>query len=184
MIRRVARLLGISVAMVAGGAGAEDDTRFTKAKEGAEPLASLGAFLVKYLTDCGPPSGEAQECKRNAEAFRTHVNGKKQYTVVDEESAQLQVANVRGDSFTFNLTPFFAASNSAITLGAPSRTDASGNPVIPFLAIEGKSPEAMSPQMIGRLAGGGDLRAAGHLDPAGEEGLCDWREDKVRRGPD
>lgn len=167
MISRVARVVWVMAVVVAGGANAEEDARFTKAKEGAEPLASLGAFLDKYLTDCGPNSAEAQECKRNAEAFRKQVNGKKQYTVVSEESAQLQVADVRGDSFTFNLTPFFGASNSAITLGAPSRSDANGNPVMPFLAIDGKSPDAMSPQMIGRMAGARGLRVEVIFVPQG-----------------
>lgn len=160
------RVAGVVLVVVAGGVHAEEDARFAKAKEGAEPVASLGAFLDKYLADC-PASPEARECKRNAEAYRKQVNGKRQYTVVSEEAAQLQVADVRGDSFTFNLTPFFPASNSAITLGAPSRSDANGNPVMPFLAIEGKSPEAMSPQMIGRMAGARGLRVEVIFVPQG-----------------
>lgn len=158
MSSQVARWVAVAWAAVSCGAWAQDDARFAQAKAGAEPLASLQAFLDKYLAECGPPSGESVECAKNEAAFRKQVNGKKHFTVVSEESVLLQVADIRGDDFTFNLTPFFAASSSAITLGAPTRADAKGNPVLPFLAIDGKSPDAMSPQMISRLAGARGLR--------------------------
>src|SRR4051812_46004003 len=89
------------------------EPKFSKVRDDAEALQGLGAFLDKYVGDCGTDV----ECKKNTETFRSAANGKKFYMIISEES----VTNLTmggydpgTQTFTLNLTPFFPASNSAV----------------------------------------------------------------------
>jgi hypothetical protein len=74
--------------------------------------------------------------------------------VVGEEGSHvLSMGRTSGDVFTMNLTPFFAASNSAVTQGAPSKTDANGNPVLPFMVIKGSATDNADADTIARWLG-------------------------------
>ncbi len=147
---------------------ADADKRFTKLRDNAEPLTSVSAFVDKYVGDCLPLIGG--ECERNAESFRKAANGKQYYMIVTERTAgvlQLGEINQRDGTFVLLLTPFFAGSNSAITHGAPTRTDAAGNPVMAFLRIDSKFPEDWTPAMMARQVAAQALRLQIVFTPEG-----------------
>jgi hypothetical protein len=127
------------------------DAKLTKLRTDAEAVSSIGAFVDKYLGDCGMLGGA--DCEKSAEAFRKVANGKKFYMIVNEGSANvLQMGEVlnKNGGFILNLTPFFPGSNSALTHGSPTRADADGNPVIPFLRIDSVLPDGWNPGMVAR----------------------------------
>ncbi len=134
-------------------AGADVDPKFAKLRDGSDALSSVGGFVDKYIGDCGPVSEGGADCAKNSENFRKGANGKKFYMILTEESTavlQMGAFNPSGGEVTFNLTPFFSGSNSAITHGAPSKTDANGNPVMPFLTFKGTLPDGWNVQMMQR----------------------------------
>src|SRR5688572_19497823 len=95
---------------------ADADPKFAKLRDQAEAIEGLGAFLDKYVGDCGTDP----ECKRNTDVFRAAANGKKFYMIITEDSVSnltMGTYDPGDQSFTLNLTPFFPASNSAITQG-------------------------------------------------------------------
>jgi hypothetical protein len=162
MFRALVAVL-LSVASVAWG---DADPRFSKLRDDAEALQGLGSFLDKYVGDCGTDV----ECKRNTETFRTAANGKKFYMIITEESVSnlnMGTYDPGSQTFTLNLTPFFPASNSAVTGGAPSRTDTNGNPVMPFLSIKGSVTEGRNESSIARAVAMKVLRLQVVFTPQG-----------------
>jgi hypothetical protein len=148
--------IGLSL-VVASVASADADPKFAKLRDQAEALQGLGAFLDKYVGDCGTDA----ECKKNTETFRSAANGKKFYMIITEESVtNLSMGNYDpgSQSFTLNLTPIFTASNSALTQGAPSKTDANGNPVMPYMTIKGEVAEGGNHEAIQRAVNSKSLR--------------------------
>jgi hypothetical protein len=144
--------------IAAGVARADVDARFAKLRDSAEALSGLGAFLDKYVGDCG---ANDTDCKKNTETYRSAANGKKFYMIIGEDSvSNLQIGSYDPGSQTFTLlfTPFFAASNSAVTGGAPSRLDANGNPVLPFMTIRGTVNEGGNASTVARLVASKLLR--------------------------
>jgi hypothetical protein len=156
-------LLGSMTAM------ADVDARFAKLRDGAEALGGIGGFVDKYIGQCGSALQGGGECEKNAEVFRKAATGKKFYMIVTEDSASvLQMGEVTGQgTFVLNLTPFFAGSDSAITQGAPQRTDANGNPVLPFIRIESTLPEGWNPAMMARQVQARTLRMQVVFTPQG-----------------
>lgn len=147
--------------LVPAVAVAEVDARFAQLRDSAEPLVSVSAFVDKYVGDCVSAMLGGSECERNAQAFRRAAHGKKYYVLVTEGTGSvLQMAemDVRAGRFILNLTPFLAGSSSAITHGAPSRVDASGNLVLPFLRVASTLPDGWSPAMMGRQVQAQGLR--------------------------
>lgn len=147
---------------------AEADARFVSVRNGAQALGSLGAFLDKYLGECGLLSGA--ECEKRAALFRQEANGKSYAIIVTEDSRtvlEMGSANLKDRTLTLNLAPFFAASNSAITHGAPTRTDGHGNPVLPLLRIPSVIPADWTAGMMARQAAGGSLRLQLVFTPLG-----------------
>lgn len=131
----------------------EVDRRFAQLRDNAEPLASVGAFVDKYVGDCLSPMLGGRDCEKNAEGIRRAANGKKYYLIITEGTSnvlQMGEVDVRSGRFILNLTPFFAGSNSAVTHGAPSKIDANGNVVLPFIRIESVLPDGWNPGMMGR----------------------------------
>jgi hypothetical protein len=158
-------LVALSLA-VGGLAWGDAEPRFEKVKGDAEALQGLGSFLDKYVGDCGTDA----ECKKNTETFRTAANGKKFYMIISEEAvSNLTMGRYDPGSgeFSLNLTPFFPASNSAVTQGAPSHTDANGNPVMPFMTIKGQVPEGKNEQSISRAVAMKVLRLQVVFTPQG-----------------
>lgn len=152
--------------ILATTAWADADPKFAKLRDQAEALQGLGAFLDKYVGDCGTDV----ECKKNTETFRSAANGKKFYMIITEESvSNLAMGNYDpgSQSFTLNLTPIFTASNSAVTQGAPARTDANGNPVMSFMTIKGEVPEGGNASSIQRMVNSKSLRLQVVFTPQG-----------------
>lgn len=149
---------------------ADADPKFVKLRDQAEPLTSVGSFVEKYVGDCASPLLGGAECEKNAEIFRRGATNKKFYMIITEDSAgvlQLGEVNVGQGTLTLNLTPFFAGSNSAITHGAPSRTDSNGNPVLPFLRIPSQLPEGWNPGLMARQVQAKALRLQIVFTPQG-----------------
>lgn len=148
---------------------AQSPTAFEKLKKGAEPLGALGAFLTSYTGDCGTDAQGGSDCKKKAAEFRSGAIGKKYYMILGEESAGVIAMGPSSSDteFILNVTPFFAANGSALTHGAPSRTDANGNPVMPFLRVKATAPEGMSIDMVGRLVSMRGLRVEVVFSPQG-----------------
>jgi hypothetical protein len=165
------RVFGAIVTLLPLLAMADVDAKFAKVRDQADPIQSLGAFLDKYLgDDCGSVMEGGGDCKKAAEAYRQKANGKKYYMMITEDSsAMLSLGPAAGGGdVTINLTPFFPASNSAITNGAPSHTDAAGNPVIPFMQIRGTLPDGWNPQMMARQLQAGAMRLQVVFTPQGQ----------------
>ena len=160
------RALALPTVLLAGVAWADVDPKFVKLRDSAEAIEGLGNFLDKYVGDCGTDA----ECKRNTETFRSAANGKKFYMIITEESVtnlQMGTYDPGEQSFTMNLTPFFPASNSAITGGAPTRTDANGNPVMSYLTIKGMVSEGGNAQSVARMVSMKTLRLQIVFSPQG-----------------
>jgi hypothetical protein len=151
------------------GALADVDQRFAKLRDQAEAMGAVSAFVDKYVGDCASKLMGGGDCEKNAEVFRQGATGKKFYMIVTEEtSTVLQMGEVKREgNFVLNLTPFFAASGSAITQGAPSKTDADGNPVMPFIRIEGTLPDGWNPAMMARQVSAQALRLQIVFTPQG-----------------
>lgn len=163
------RLLGVLLALGAVAAWAEDDPRFARLRDGAEVLPSAGAFVEHYLGQCPPASQGGADCERAAQAYRKAADGKTWSLLVSETGGLLQVAeaDARAGTFILNFTPFLAGGASAITQGAPRGTDPAGNPVLPYLRIEGTLPEGWSPAMMARQAQAQALRLQVLFTPQG-----------------
>lgn len=164
------RMCVMAMLLFSSLASADADRRFTKLRDNAEPLASVGAFVDKYLGDCASPMLGGGECEKNAEAFRKAATGKQYYMIITEttyNALQVGEVNLREGSFILNLTPFFAGSNSAITHGAPAKTDSAGNPIMPFLRIDSVFPDGWNPAMMQRQVQAQALRLQIVFTPLG-----------------
>ena len=143
--------LVVTLLLLPAVAMADVNAKFAKLRDSAEALGGLGQFIDSYVGDC-VSDAMGSECKANAAAFRQKSTGKKFYMIVTEESVSMLsmgAYNPAGE-FTLNVTPFFAAAGSAVTQGAPSRTDAAGNPVMPFITVRGKVPDGGNAQSVAR----------------------------------
>jgi hypothetical protein len=164
------RTFQILTLMLSMAAFADADPRFAKLRDSADALSSLGGFLDKYVGDCGSVLEGGSECAKNAEAFRKAANGHKFYMILTEDSTSvLSVGgfNPTAGEVSFNLTPFFPGSNSAITMGSPTKTDASGNPVLPFLTFKGSMPDGWNVQMMNRQVQSRNMRLQVVFTPQG-----------------
>lgn len=161
--------LMLVVAMLPGLALADADPRFAKLRDQAEAMGAISAFVEKYVGDCASKMLGGGECEKNAEIFRQGSTGKKFYMIITEEtSTVLSMGEIKMQGqFVLNLTPFFAASGMALTHGAPSRTDADGNPVMPFIRIESNLPDGWNPAMMARQVGAQALRLQIVFTPQG-----------------
>lgn len=140
------------------------DGEFAPIKASAEAIEGLGGFLDKYVGDCGTDA----DCKRNVETFRNSSNRKKFYFMVSEDQVNsLQMGSSSGSGFTLNLTPIFPASNSAVTAGAPSKTDSAGNPVLPFMVLKGTPSDQSTPDDVARMVKMKTLRVNVVFTPMG-----------------
>ncbi|HEU4759544.1 MAG TPA: DUF6066 family protein, partial [Dehalococcoidia bacterium] len=133
------RLAALALAAVAATAAAEDDPVFEKAKSGSTPTEGLSTFLSKYVGSCTKESGP--QCAKAADEYRRQNKGKKLYLSLDDATPVVSIGG-KGDGgeVVLNITPFFAGGEYALTSGAPSRTDAAGNPVMPLIRVKGQAP--------------------------------------------
>lgn len=149
---------------------ADADARFAQLRDQAEALTSVASFVDKYVGDCASPLLGGSECVKNADLFRRGATGKKFYMIITEDSSgvlQMGEVNIGKGTLTLNLTPFFAGSSSAITHGAPSKTDANGNPVLPFIRIPSELPEGWNPGLMARQVQSKALRMQIVFTPQG-----------------
>lgn len=148
---------------------ADVDQRFAKLRDQAEAMGAVSAFVDKYVGDCASKLMGGGECERNAELFRQGATGKKFYMIITEEtSSVLSMGEMKsGGQFVLNLTPFFAAQGMAITHGAPTKTDADGNPVMQFIRIDAVLPDGWNPAMMQRQVQGQALRLQIVFTPQG-----------------
>lgn len=140
---------------------ADVDQRFAKLRDQAEALGAVSSFVEKYVGDCASKLLGGGECEKNAALFRKAATGKKFYMIITEETAgvlSMGEVKMKDGLFVLNLTPFFAASGMAITHGAPTRTDADGNPVMSFIRIDGQLPDGWNPAMMARQVSSQALR--------------------------
>ena len=151
MHRLAAAAVVLSVA-AAATAAADEDPAFEKAKANASPTDGLSTFLTRFVGTCTKESGPG--CVKAAEEYRRQTRGKKLYLSLDDGAPVLAIGD-KGDGsgeFTFNVTPFFAGGEFALTAGAPSRTDAAGNPVMPLMRVGGKAPDGDVDRLARMLA--------------------------------
>lgn len=169
-MKSLVTLLVLVPLLVPGAARADVDQRFAKLRDQAEAMGALSAFIEKYVGDCQSKLLGGGECEKNAEVFRQGATGKKFYMIITEETSgvlQMGEVKVNNGSFVLNLVPFFAASGSAITHGAPSKTDADGNPVMPFIRIDSQMPDGWNPGMMARQVQSQALRLQIVFTPQG-----------------
>lgn len=161
--------LTLSLMLLSSVALADVDQRFAKLRDQAEAMGAVSAFVDKYVGDCASKVMGGGECEKNAEIFRQGATGKKFYMIITEEtSSVLSLGEVKANGqFVLNLTPFFPAAGMAITQGAPAKTDADGNPVIPFIRIDSTLPEGWNPAMMHRQVQGQALRLQIVFTPTG-----------------
>lgn len=163
------KLLTAVVVLIPALALADADQRFAKLRDQAEAMGSVSAFVDKYVGDCASKMMGGGECEKNAEIFRQGATGKKFYMIINEETATvLSMGEVKSNGqFVLNLTPFFAAAGMAITHGAPAKTDADGNPVMPFIRVDAVLPDNWNPAMMQRQVQGQALRLQIVFTPQG-----------------
>jgi len=145
------------LSMVAGA----EDAKFAKLKDSAEPVGGLGVFLDKFVGECNASDVGAADCKQAVREYRQKMRGKRLYMIVTEDNANMIQAgrtDFENGEFTAQLTPFFPSSGYALTHGAPSRTDANGNPVMPLMQIKGKIPADWNESRFNRLFAGREVR--------------------------
>jgi hypothetical protein len=153
------RWLMAVVVMVPVLAQADVDPRFAKMRDVAEKIGGLSEFIDNYAGVCGPLM--TAQCEEKRKEFRRGADGKKHYMIVTEDSTNVLSmgdANPITGEFILNMTPFFAAGESAITHGAPTKTDANGNAILPFIRINAKVPDGWSMQLMNRQVAARALR--------------------------
>jgi len=132
---------------------ADPDPTFDDAQKGTTPLGPLRTFLEQYVGECSDPSA-GKACEERAAEFRKQTKGKRFYMRVDGEAATMLSPgrfDASSGSHTVQVTPFFSAGGLALTHGAPKKTDAQGNPVMPLLYAEGTTPPDWSESRFQRL---------------------------------
>lgn len=147
---------------------ADVDQKFAKMRDSAEKLGSLSEFIDNYGGSCGPLM--TAQCEEKRKEFRRGADGRKHYMIVTEDSASVLSmgdANPITGEFVLNMTPFFAAGDSAITHGAPSKTDANGNAILPYLRINAKLPDGWTMQLMNRQVQARALRIQVVFTPEG-----------------
>jgi hypothetical protein len=148
--------------------GAAEDPAFTRLRQSAEPLSTLGAFLDKYIGECHQAIGS--ECKNQAARFRSQSNGKSfVLTLSDEAVNMVSLGPYQSSqkSFEVRITPFFGAGGYALTQGSPRKTDNQGNPLLPLLVARARLDEQWSPERFQRLFSNHQLRLELVFQPHG-----------------
>ncbi|MBJ6762693.1 hypothetical protein JGU66_18160 [Myxococcaceae bacterium JPH2] len=163
------RFLVAAAVLLPALALADVDSRFAKLRDESEPLGGLGAFLEKYVGECEGALVDPQ-CKSQAEAFRKKYQGKRLYMIVTEDDASMLspgAFNPGTNEYLINITPFFGAGKYALTHGAPKKTDAQGNPVLPLLSVSGTAPEMWNGGTFSRMFSMRGVRAQVVFSPQG-----------------
>ncbi len=147
----------------------DDNTHFEQLRKGAQSMGGLRVFLEQYVGECTEPV-PGGGCEQRAEAFRKAARGKQFYLQVSEELATMLGPgnfDAAASRHTIAVTPFFSAGGYALSQGAPKRTDAQGNPVLPLLFAEGDTPSDWSESRFQRVFGSRELRVEAIVSPQG-----------------
>ncbi len=156
------------LALVPALALADVDAKFAKLRDASEKIGSLGAFIDSYASACGPLL--TSSCEERQRDFRKGADGRKHYMIVTEDSAtvlSMGDANPISGEFILNMTPFFPGGDSAITHGAPAKTDPNGNAVLPYIRVQAKLPDGWTMQMMSRQVQARALRLQVVFTPEG-----------------
>jgi hypothetical protein len=162
------RWLVLLIIITSAVARADVDQRFARLRDGAEKLGSLSEFVENYAGSCGPLM--TAQCEEKRKEYRRGADGRKHYMIVTEDSASVLSmgdANPITGEFMLNMTPFFSAADSAITHLAPSKTDANGNAVLPYIRIPSKIPDGWTMQLMNRQVQARALRIQLVFTPEG-----------------
>jgi len=122
-------------------ANADVDQRFARLRDAAEKLGSLSEFIENYAGSCGPLM--TAQCEEKRKEFRRGADGRKHYMIVTEDSASVLSmgdANPISGDFVLNMTPFFSAGDSAITIRRLRRPTRVVTPCSPTFAFRRRSP--------------------------------------------
>ncbi|MGQ0503738.1 MAG: DUF6066 family protein [Myxococcaceae bacterium] len=155
-------LVLFALVFVAAPAFAEEvDQRFASLRDSAEPVGGLSQFLEKYIGECATTGGVDGQCRQAAAEFRRKMKGKKLFLVAPEESSGLLSPgrfDARSGEYVINVTPFFGAGGYGLSLGTPKKTDANGNPVLPYVSVEGETKDGWSEGRFQRMFGSREFR--------------------------
>jgi hypothetical protein len=147
----VARLLSALIVLLPVVAFAEPDPRFARLLGTADTLPSLSSFLQKFIGDCGEAEDRAS-CEAQAKAFRARASGKRfQILLSEDEARMLAPGSFGADGYSVRIAPLFAAGGYAVTHGAPTKTDAQGNPVVAYLEAREARSSDWTPGQFERL---------------------------------
>lgn len=148
---------------------ADVDPAFAKLRDQAEAMGAISAFVEKYVGDCASKVLGGGECEQNAKVFREGSNGKKFYMIITEETSQVlgMGAGTGNGNFELLLTPFFPASDMAITHGQPSGLDGNGMPKMSYITMPAALPEGWNIPMMTRQVQGQALRLQIVFTPEG-----------------
>jgi hypothetical protein len=174
----VSRLAALALAAAAATAFADEDPAFEKAKSGASTTDGLSTFLTKFVGTCTKESGP--QCTKAADEYRRSVKGKKLYLAIEDATPVVAIGGKNDDGeVTLNVTPFFAGGEYALTSGAPSRTDAAGNPVMPLIRVSGKAPDG-DVDRLARMLSAHQLRIEVVFSPEGTWSLSKKGGDAIQ----
>jgi hypothetical protein len=149
--------------------GQDHNTHFEQLRQGAKPMGGLRVFLEQYIGECSEPI-PGGGCEERAAAFRKSAQGKRFYLQIPEELAtMLSPGNFDAAEahHSIAVTPFFSAGGYALSQGAPKKTDAQGNPILPLLFAEGDTPADWSESRFQRIFGSRELRVEAVVVPHG-----------------
>jgi uncharacterized protein DUF6066 len=161
------------------GLSAAEDPAFTRLRQSAEPLSTLGTFLDKYVGECHEAIGS--ECKNQAARFRSQSKGKSFVLTLSDEAVNMVSLGPYQNSkkgFDVRITPFFGAGGYALTQGSPRKTDSQGNPLLPLLVAHASLGEQWSPERFQRLFSNHQLRLEVVFQPQGVWNLSSKRGGK------
>ena len=132
-------------------------------------MGGLRVFLDQYIGECAEPI-PGGGCEQRAQSFRKAAQGKRFYLQISEELATMLGPgnfDAAASRHSISVTPFFSAGGYALSQGAPKKTDAQGNPILPLIFAEGDTPAEWSEGRFQRLFGSRELRIEVVVIPQG-----------------
>lgn len=140
---------------------------FAALQKSADPTGGLSSFLERYVGDCDPLE---TDCLANAKKFRQKAAGRRYSLLIGEDQAtMISLESLDEDSgdLVLNVIPFFSGGGYGLSHGAPKRTDANGNPVMPMIRLKGKAPEGWNAARMARAIQARELKLHVLFSPQG-----------------
>jgi hypothetical protein len=127
-------LLAVLALPLRAGAAAD----FVELQAAAERLDALEPFLARYVGRCAE-GFDKRTCEQNVAAARKAVAGRT-FVVRVTDATSLVRPQLRDGGFLLLFTPFIDGGGLALTNGAPTGQDRSGQPLIGLIPIKGTLP--------------------------------------------